>query len=129
MTSVIVFFAVAIITAIAALYVKQIRPDFALCITLAGALIIMWGVVPRINLLISDIKTFSNTSSISGEYILSVIKIIGITYLAEFSADICIDAGERTLAKHVETIGKLTVAFIALPIVEDVFSLIISLLE
>lgn len=129
MTNTIAYFMLAVSAAIAALYVKQIRPDFALCITLAGAIILMAGVVPRIGILISDIKSFSELSSMSSEYIFAILKIIGITYLAEFSADICIDAGERTLASHVETIGKITVAFIALPIIEDVFSLIINLLE
>lgn len=129
MTDVFIYFALAIVVAFSALYIKQIRPDFAICITLAGVALLLWGIIPRVNLLINDIKSFWAIKGINNEYISSVLKIIGITYLSEFSADICTDAGEKALAKHIETIGKVTVAFIALPIVQDVFSLILNLLE
>ena len=128
MINVTVYFALAIITALSALYLKQVRADIAICITLAGTLILIGGIVPKINLLVSDIRNFSLTEGIPGEYTVSILKIIGITYLCEFAADICTDAGEKTLSKHIETIGKVTVAFITLPIVEDVFSLILELL-
>lgn len=129
MTSTLVYFMLAIAAAFLALYMKQIRPDFALCITLAGAIIMMTGVVPRLNLLINDIYSFSHSEGIDNSYVVLILKIIGITYLAEFASDICTDAGEKTLAMHAETIGKITVAFIALPIVEDVFAIIFNLLE
>ncbi len=129
MSDVLIYFAVAIIIAFLALYVKEVRSDFALCITLAGALFLLWGVFPRINLLISDIRSFSALEGMEQNYITAILKIIGITYLCEFASDICVDTGEVTLSKHVETIGKITVAFIALPIVEDVFSLILNLLR
>ena len=129
MSDVLVYFAVAIIIAFLSLYVKQVRADLALCITLAGIVFLLWGIFPRINLLISDIKSFSILKGIENEYITAVLKIIGITYLCEFATDICTDTGEVSLAKHIETIGKITVAFIALPVVEDVFSLILDLLR
>lgn len=129
MTDVIIYFALAIAATFAAVYLKQIRPDFALCITLAAVALLLSGAIPRIGVLVSDIRTFSSLGGIPDGYITSILKIIGITYIAEFSADICMDAGEKAIASHVETIGKITVAFIALPIIEDVFSLIINLLE
>ena len=129
MSEVTVFFALAIAASCIALYIKQVRPDFALCITLAAVVLLLSGVLPRMTLLINDIRTFSVMGNIPADYITAIMKIIGITYLAEFSADICLDAGEKAIAAQVETIGKITVVFIALPIVEDVFSLILSLLE
>ncbi len=129
MNDVPIYFAAAIIIAFLALYVKQIRPDFALCIALSGVVFLLWGVFPKLNLLISDIRSFSALRGIEGDYVSAIFKIIGITYLCEFASDICTEAGEVSLSKHVETIGKITVAFIALPIVEDVFSLILDLLR
>ena len=129
MKEVLVYFAVAIIIAFLSMYVKQVRADMALCITLAGAIFLLWGIFPRINLLVSDIRSFSALRAMNADYITAILKIIGITYLCEFASDICNDTGEVSLARHVETIGKIMVVFIALPIVEDVFSLILDLLR
>lgn len=129
MNGVIIYFAAVIIVAFLALFVKEVRPDFGLCVTLAGVLFLFYGIFPRISLLIGDIRSFSETSGFRDDYIAAVLKIIGITYLCEFASDICADAGEVSLSKQVETLGKITVAYIALPIVEDVFSLILDLLR
>lgn len=129
MSDIVIYFAVAIIASFLALYVKQIRADMALCITLAGVIFLLWGIFPKVNLLVSDIRSFTQIKGINQDYITAVLKIIGITYLCEFATDICTDSGAVSIARHVETIGKITVAFIALPIVEDVFSLILDLLR
>lgn len=129
MSDIFVYFAAAITIVFLSMYVKQVRSDMALCITLAGAIFLLWGIFPRVNLLVSDIRSFTALRGMDGDYITAILKIIGISYLCEFAADICLDAGEGSVARHVETIGKVTVAFIALPIVEDVFSLILDLLR
>ena len=129
MSNVAIYFGCAIIISFLSLYIKQIRTDFALCLSLAGGLFLLFAAVPRLVLLIEDIRAFSATETISEEYITAILKIIGISYLCEFSADICSESGEKAIAKHVETLGKITVAFIALPIVENVFSLILDLLR
>lgn len=124
-----VYFSIAVIAAFLALYVKQLRPDFALCITLAAVAFLLWGTVPRIAVLVGDIRRIAAVDGVSLDYIEPVLKIIGISYLAEIASDICRDSGENALSVHVETVGKVAVAFIALPIVEDVFGMIIGLLE
>lgn len=124
-----VYFSIAIVAAFLALYIRQIRPDFALGVTLAGILILFSATVPEIVLLVQDIRNIALIDGVSADYITPVLKIIGISYLAEIASNLCQDAGERTLSNYVETVGKIAVAFIALPIVEDVFSMIIGLLE
>ena len=123
------YFAFAIAIAFITIYVKQIRADFALCITL-GAIILLFSVaVPRIVILINDIKSISIVDSVATEYITPVLKIIGVSYLAQMASDICRDTGETALAHHVENLGKIAVVFITMPIIEDVFGMIMGLLE
>ncbi|MDR2044926.1 MAG: stage III sporulation protein AD [Clostridium sp.] len=53
----------------------------------------------------------------AGESYLSVLlKVIGITYICEFSAGICKDAGYGTISEQIEILGKLSVMFAGLPI-------------
>ena len=51
--------------------------------------------------------------------------MIGITYICEFSSDICRDAGYQTVAGQIEVLGKLTVMFAGLPILFAVIEQII----
>lgn len=121
--------AAALAAAFAALYIKQVRPDYALAVTLAAVLLIFSGIIPRICLFVEDMRSFADAGGVSEGYLLPIVKIIGIAYLTQIASDICADAGEKALSTHVETAGKISVAIIALPTIEDVFSLILGLLE
>jgi len=57
-------------------------------------------------------------------YLSILIKVIGITYLCEFSAAICKDAGFSTVADQIEVLGKLSVMFAGLPILLALLELI-----
>ena len=49
-------------------------------------------------------------------YIQTLLKIIGITYIAEFASDLCKDAGYQTVAGQIQIFGKLSVLTISIPI-------------
>lgn len=42
--------------------------------------------------------------------------MLGITYVAEFSAGICKDAGYQTIALQIEIFGKLAVLVLSMPV-------------
>ncbi len=120
------YFALAIVTAFLSLYLKQVKPEYALCVSLCGVIFMLSGIVPRVLVLMQEIESFV---MIDTNYLEPVLKIIGLSYLTQFSSDICKDAGENSLSNQVMTIGKITVLFIAMPIIKDVLRLISSLLE
>lgn len=123
------YFVVAVATAVCALYIKQVRPDYALCVALAGILFILSGILPKVAYIVTRIQNMVAKGSFPTEYIAPIMKIIGISYVSEISADICRDAGEEGISHHVQTFGKIAVAFVALPIVTEVFELIMGLVE
>ena len=49
-------------------------------------------------------------------YLSILLKVIGITYICEFSAGICKDAGFSSVSDQIEILGKLSVMFAGLPI-------------
>lgn len=64
----------------------------------------------------------------SERYLSILFKVIGITYICEFSSDICRDAGYQAVAGQIEVLGKLTVMFAGLPILFAVIEQIQSFL-
>jgi stage III sporulation protein AD len=52
----------------------------------------------------------------AGSYLSILVKVLGITYICEFSAGICKDAGFGAVADQIEILGKLSVIFAGLPV-------------
>ena len=59
------------------------------------------------------------------QYVNLLLKLIGITYLCEFAANLCKDAGYGTLSNHIELFGKITIMVSGLPVLK----LMIEMLE
>lgn len=49
-------------------------------------------------------------------YLATLVKMIGITYVAEFASGICKDAGFGSLGTQIEIFGKLSILAISTPI-------------
>jgi len=60
------------------------------------------------------------------EYLSILLRVIGITYICEFSANICKDAGYQSIAGQIEVLGKLSVMLAGIPILFAVINQIQS---
>ena len=49
-------------------------------------------------------------------YVGTLVKMLGITYVAEFSSSICKDAGYQTIAQQIEIFGKLAILVLSMPV-------------
>jgi len=121
--------ALSIVAAFMALYLKSAKSEYALLVTLAAVVFMLVSLMPMAVGLVSDIMSFAERTSIEIKYTEPILKIIAIAYITEIASDICADSGEKALAAHAETFGKIASAVIALPLAEEVFSLILGLLD
>ena len=64
---------------------------------------------------------------IESGYLEILIKIIGITYITEFSADLCKDAGYSALASQIAIAGKLSVLGISMPVITALLEMVSGL--
>ena len=67
-------------------------------------------------MIIDALRTIANYINMDTAYIGTLIKMLGITYVAEFSAGICKDAGYQTIALQLEIFGKLAVLVLSMPV-------------
>ncbi len=58
-----------------------------------------------------------------------MLKVIAVSYLTQFTVDICKDAQETAIASKVELAGKITILIMALPIYLGVFKVIDGILK
>jgi len=120
--------AIALITCVATLIVKQVKPDFASLVTLAGGIVILLMLVDYINQVFDVLNYIVEKTNLSPGLFSIVLKIIGIGYLTEFTANICTDAGSSSIASKVLLAGKIIILVMSLPILTNIIDIIVGIL-
>ncbi|HEY8552693.1 MAG TPA: stage III sporulation protein AD, partial [Thermaerobacter sp.] len=78
--------------------------------------------------IIRVLQEVADRADLDARYTATLLKIVGVAYLAEFGAQLCRDAGESALAAKVELAGKVVILLLAVPILMAVLELLIGLL-
>lgn len=120
--------AVALLTCVATLIVRQVKPDFASLVSLAGGVIILLMLVDYVNQIFDVLATLAEKTKLSSGLFSIVLKIVGIAYLTEFTASICNDSGSSSLASKVLFAGKIIILILALPILTNIIEIIMGIL-
>jgi len=110
------------------LVIKQQRPEIAVQLSLALATIIFLMVLSKINVVLDLFRDMAIKANISSMYLNTIFKIIGISYVTEFGAQVCRDAGEGAVAGKIEFAGKVLVMVLAIPIIALVLDTILRLI-
>lgn len=95
---------------------KSNHSEFAIFISLIGCVIICLIGISKLEIIITTIKKIQSYINLSPTYINILIKIIGITFVSEFSSSICKDSGYSAVANQIELVGKLTILATGMPI-------------
>lgn len=109
-----------------ALQFKMTRPEMSFYIGFAVCIVIFTFSINGMIQILSKIELLQKYIS-SGSYFNILFKAVGITYISEFCASICRDAGYGAVAGQIEIFGKLTVLFLGMPILTAVIETISSL--
>ena len=107
---------VGISVVLLAIIFKNYKSEYSVYISLAGCILIFYLGVSRLELIISTIKKIQSYINLNDSYLGILIKIIGITYICEFTSDICKDFGHTAVANQIELVGKLTILATGMPI-------------
>lgn len=120
---------IGIVGVLVAIQFKAVKPEYATYIGVALGLLVFGYTVRQLQTTISSLAWMKNLFEGSGGYLTILMKVIGITYLCEFSAGICKDAGYGAIAEQIEVLGKLSVMFAGLPILLAVVEQIQSYMQ
>ncbi len=107
---------VIIIGIVLATMIKWIKPEYSVYLIICLSFFIFSFILVMINN--AKLKLSALTTVIGGNerFYVMLFKMMGITYLCEFCAGICKDAGYQGLAGQVEMFGKITILISGLPI-------------
>ncbi len=110
--------AIGVIGVLFALQLQQAKREFAIYIGVAISLLLFLAVVDKLKQLVDFVSRIMGLLPIEEIYFTTLLKMAGITYLAEFSSAICKDSGFASLGNQIELFGKISILLLALPIVQ-----------
>lgn len=120
--------AIGLITTLLVIIVKQQRPDIAMMISLAAGSVIFILLLGNIKTIVSSVESMAQKANLDSIYITTVLKVIGIAYIAEFGSQICKDSGEGAIASKIELGGKILIMVLALPILTALLEAVLKIL-
>ena len=109
--------------------VRQLKQEFAMPLTIGVSVLLLLMICDELYNVVYTFYNFADNANIDSEAISCVIKVVGIGYLAEFSNNVCVDANCKSIGDKVLLASKVAIIFCALPVVEKLFGVILSLVQ
>lgn len=92
-----------------------------------GSMIFLF-LIDKIYEIIQMIEHIALSANVNTMYVETILKIIGIAYIAEFAVQITKDAGQNAIASKIELGGKIIILAMAIPILTVMIETILQLI-
>jgi len=119
---------IGIVGTVLAVLLSDYRKDFAIMVGLITGIIIFLMVANLLSETITSLINMLKEVDVEFRYLDVALKIIGVSYLARFAAQICRDAGEGAIAIKVEMAAKVVILALSLPVIRALIQLVIQIL-
>ncbi|MCI6732515.1 MAG: stage III sporulation AC/AD family protein [Lachnospiraceae bacterium] len=110
--------------AMLALWVKPLKPEYALFLSLAAILLLMGASLGRLQEIIELVSRLMNRSGVESVYYQILLKIMGLAWISQLASDICDEAGCRAISQQISIYGKLMILAVSLPVINSVIETI-----
>ena len=107
---------IGVIGALLAVQFKSGKSEYGVYMSAAAGIFLFVCIIDRLEIFISTVEQISSYINMDARYLATMLKMIGITYIAEFSSGICRDAGYQTIASQIEIFSKLTILAMGMPV-------------
>ena len=121
--------AVGVIAAVIALLLRRQMPQISLLVSVGAGAILLLSVIKNIVLTVDEVDTLLSSSGISSDYIMILLKTLGICFITEFTCDTVTEAGMMSLSTNISFIGKILVIAAAFPMFSDIINIITSMVK
>lgn len=117
-----------LIAAVLSLILKEHKPLFSFLLTVFAGTLIFLFLIGKIAGIIEVLEDLARKSGVNMVFLKTILKIIGVAYIAEFGAQMIRDAGQEAIAAKVELSGKILIIVMAIPIITVIIETVMKLL-
>ena len=99
-----------------ALQFKSGKSEYGIYVSLAVSLFLFLCMLSRLEIFVRTVKKIADYIKLDAGQMSILLKMAGVTYVAEFASGICKDAGYSTTAAQIELFCKLSVMVLSMPV-------------
>lgn len=115
---------ISIVGIITYVIIKGVKQEYSIFIIVALSLLFLGWMIDIFIEMETRISDISADLDMNKSFYKILFKIVGITYLCEFSSGICKDAGVSSVATQIEILGKMLILLSGIPIIISVIEVI-----
>lgn len=121
--------AIGLLTALTAALVRDSRSDVAFAVVVAGGAIMLTMLIDYFTGIFAFFDELVNKTGVDRGVIKTLLKIVGIGYVAELAAGICEESGAKSVGDKIVLGGKLIIFTLTVPILRFLLDIIGSLMS
>lgn len=106
---------------------KSYNNEIATIISVCGGVLIFLLVIDEMKNIFEYFISLYDMTGLNFDFLSVILKIVGIGYIVEFTADIADDFGNKMIASKVILGGKIVICGMTLPIIKNMLTLLLSL--
>lgn len=118
----------ALCAVILIILVKSYKPEFGIYVTIACSVLILFFLLDSLKYAFVYISQVYDKLEYGKSYFPVIIKVLAVAYITEFTAQLCRDSGESSIASKVELAGKIIIFCVAIPVFASILNLVEKLL-
>lgn len=117
-----------LVLSIITVLMKSIKPEYSLICVIVGSIILVMYILSGVQSIFDYFSEIVSKTGIDNVMFKTLLKIIGVGYLVEFSAGVCIDSGNSSIADKIVLAGKVLIFSLSIPIISNLFNMIMDLI-
>lgn len=107
---------IGITGAFLAILLKNSKPEYSMFLSMGTCICIFVYLLTKLEMVVDYVAKIEGVLQLDENYIKLLMKMIGITYIAQFASEICKDAGYGAIGTQVEMFGKVAILFVSMPL-------------
>lgn len=119
---------IAIIAVILCLFVGKQNKDFAVLLSMTACCVILLYAANSMNAVMAFVEELYVLSNLNIDFIVILLKAVGIGFITEISVLICSDSGYSAIGKTIQIIGVFAILWISLPLFTSLLDLLNEIL-
>ncbi len=118
---------IAVAGMILSVMIGAVRREIAMWISIVTCIVIILLGLQDFRHIVDLLHNLTTTIGIDDIYIKIILKMLGIAYLAEFTASICRDAGQGAIAGQVDFFGRMSMILVSVPVLQSLLETIVGI--
>ncbi len=107
---------IGIAAALLATQFKAVKGEYGVYLAVAAGLVVCFYSAGKLETAADTFAKIRSYIRLNSVYLDTLLKMVGIAYIAEFASGICKDAGFGSLGNQIEIFGKLSILAVSMPI-------------